>query len=365
MKVAIVINRLDVGGAETVTRQLALGARSLGCQIHVVAVRGGGAVATTLAAEGIPVRSLDRAPGLLRSPLATTAAALHLGHALRRQGVHLLHGMLFEGNTVARLAARRAGLRCVSTYHTSHLLQPVESSVEAWTGHWVSAHIAVSEAVADLAARELGIARRSFHVIHNGVRVDESASPPHAVHTLGFLGRLHEDKGLHVLLEALALRPDLGLTLRVAGDGPRRDALQRQAHRRGLGNRVQFLGTVHDSQAFLRSIDALVLPSVHEGLSVSALEAMACARPVIASDVAGNRELVVDGSTGLLVPAGEVLALSSALDRLCTTVDVESMGTAARLRVARCFSEQSMVERTIQLWRSVVAAPLPWITQDC
>jgi glycosyltransferase involved in cell wall biosynthesis len=311
------------------------------------------------------VVSLGCAGGLLRAPARTLRAALRLGQQLQRQRVDVVHGLLLEGNTVARLASRRARARCVCSYHTSHLVQPVEGALEAWTRPWVHASICVSQAVASLVQRELGVDPARTHVVHNGARADGDAVPPDRLRVLGFLGRLHADKGLDLLLRALAGCPQRDLRLRVAGDGEQGAALQALADRLGLSSRVDFVGRVADARGFLRGIDALVLPSRHEGLSVSALEAMACARPVIAADVSGNRELIVDGETGLLVPPDDVAALTRALSSLHRHPALAGLGEAARARVARHFDEGEMVRRTVRIWQGLVAAPLPGSAAGC
>lgn len=128
------------------------------------------------------------------------------------------------------------------------------------------------------------------------------------------LGRLHRNKGFDVLLEALA-RTD-GIHLWLAGEGPERAALERQAHKLRLGDRVRFLGWRDDVPSLLAACDFLVVPSRHEPLGNTIVEAWAAERAVLASETAGPAELIVSGETGLLMPVEDVESLALALERL-------------------------------------------------
>ena len=154
-----------------------------------------------------------------------------------------------------------------------------------------------------------------------------------------FAGRLSREKGVDVLLDALALAP--GLPAVVAGDGPERDALEQQARDLGLLDRVRFVGRVpavrvHD---LMRRAAVVVVPSRwHENQPMTILEAFGTARPVVTTDLGGLPELVTDGETGRLVPADDAAALAAAL--LDLTADPERahrQGAEARRRAATRF----------------------------
>jgi glycosyltransferase involved in cell wall biosynthesis len=151
-----------------------------------------------------------------------------------------------------------------------------------------------------------------------------------------FVGRLDPVKGVTLLLEAFAAvkarHPKARLT--VAGDGPARSRLEARA--RDLGLEVAFPGYLDEAQVadLLASAAMLVLPSFAEGLPVVLMEALASRIPVIATQVAGVSELVVDGVSGLIVPPGDVAGLARAMDRLLGDPDLRArMGEAGRARV--------------------------------
>jgi glycosyltransferase involved in cell wall biosynthesis len=165
-----------------------------------------------------------------------------------------------------------------------------------------------------------GIPRERIAVVENPVALGEVAAPrarPGALRLL-FAGRISSEKGLDVLLDALARPEAQGITLDVAGDGPERASLAERAA--ALGGRVRFLGWVPSIAGALGEVDALALPSRREGLPLAVLEAAAGGRAIVASDVGAVREVVVPGENGLLVspgdPAALARALASARDRL-------------------------------------------------
>jgi glycosyltransferase involved in cell wall biosynthesis len=160
------------------------------------------------------------------------------------------------------------------------------------------------------------------------------------------VGVLERRKGHATLFEAAARLRATRLRWVVCGTGSQDAALRADAAARGLD--VRFLGFRADVARCLAAADVAVLPSLHEGLGVAALEAMAAGRPVVASRVGGLAEVVVDGETGRLVPAGDAGALAAALAALADApAERARMGTAARARVCARFSAVAMAEGTL------------------
>lgn len=160
------------------------------------------------------------------------------------------------------------------------------------------------------------------------------------------VARLAPEKDVETLLRAtaLAVRRYPDFRLEVAGDGPCRAALERFTAELGLVGWVRFLGPVRDVPALLARARLFVLPSLTEGVSLTLLEAMARGLPVAATRVGGNVEVVADGETGLLVPAGDPPALPAALLRLWGDPEEGArLGRAARRRVEDHFDVRAMV----------------------
>jgi glycosyltransferase involved in cell wall biosynthesis len=198
--------------------------------------------------------------------------------------------------------------------------------------------LAASSWLAD-AARGLGA--RDVDVIPSGVDVPESVEPEAEPPEVLYAGRLSPEKGVEELLAAAD-----GMRLVVAGDGPLRDRVP------------SALGFVpHDELERLLGRAAVVAcPSRREGFGVVCAEAMAHARPVVASAVGGLLDLVVDGETGLLVPPRDPQALRRALERLLDDEELRhTLGGAARERIRRRFAWDVVVDRTLELYAEAAA----------
>lgn len=185
---------------------------------------------------------------------------------------------------------------------------------------------------------------------------------PRATPTVLFVGRLVERKGVGHLIEAVArLHPRLGLRLEVVGDGPERPRLEALARASGA-EAVTFRGKVSagELQRAYAGADVFVLPSVldargdTEGLGVVLLEAMNEGVPVIASRVGGIVDIVVDGETGVLVPAGDVAALAAALERLVgDPAYAHRLGEAGRARVRSHFTWEAITAQWDAVYRAL------------
>ena len=174
-----------------------------------------------------------------------------------------------------------------------------------------------------------------------------------------FIGRLVPYKGVDVLIDAMASVP--GATAFILGDGPLRGELEARAAASGVAGRVQFLGALPDAEvvAHLHACDVFVLPSVsrQETFGVAQLEAMACGRPVVSTDLETGVPWVNQHEvTGLVVPPGNSERLSDALGTLLSDEALRNrLGKAARERVEREFTTERMAQRTVSLYRDVLA----------
>jgi glycosyltransferase involved in cell wall biosynthesis len=256
------------------------------------------------------------------------------------------------------------------TANVSHLVVTEHITGEAHSGgqrtlkrdelRRADAVTAVTGAIVDTLIRDYGIARSRVRVVPNGADLpDDEAEAPLArrwrerwlatpAKPLWVIaGRLEEQKGHALLFAALVqiVRAGLDFTLVVAGEGSLRSWLEQQALSLGLSPRVQFVGQVDDVGSLLAAADAVLLPSHWEGLPLVLLEAMARARPVVATAVGGVADVVEDGVTGVLVPPGDAAALAAALEQLHRKTDRGwRLGRAAAERVREKYTWHAVVD---------------------
>jgi len=289
---------------------------------------------------------------------------------LRRERIALLQTCLFHADVAGRLVgrlARRGGLPVVvSSVRASNvrhgwwrflLLRMTAPLADAFT--------AVSGRTLDFAVRHEGVRRERAAVIPNGIDVAQWNDLPDPAtarlelglgkddFVVGTVGRLQEQKGHIHLLDAAArvLRQRPEAVFLIAGYGPLRDALERRAADLGLAERVWFLGYRRDVRSILAALDVFVLPSLWEGMSNAMLEAMAAARPVVATAVDGNLDQVVHRETGLLVPPGDSAALAVAILEIAQDPEAaREMGRRGRRRVEAEFSLDRMTRAYLDLY---------------
>jgi glycosyltransferase involved in cell wall biosynthesis len=160
---------------------------------------------------------------------------------------------------------------------------------------------------------------------------------------IGTVSRLRHEKGTDILINAFSLlvRERTDIFLLIAGSGPDSDKLKKLADKQGISNRTVFCGAAEWEEAIslMSVIDIFVVPSRFEGFGLTAAEAMAAGRPVIASDIFGLKEVVKDNETGILFPVNDANALMSAISRLLDDPELrERYGIAGRERVNANFS---------------------------
>lgn len=271
-------------------------------------------------------------------------------------GVLFSHNGGYPGgshNRAAVLGARLAGVtQRVLVVHSLARRPPLWARPAAWLHDRLvfraaTEVIAVSQACAD-ALRAHRFAPRRISVVYSGIPVP--SSPADIVRlsstTVAYLGELSEQKGVPVLLRAIAAVPEpVRLVLYGKGEARCETRLRELARDLGIESRVAFMG--YDPEASHKLADAalLVLPSVaHESFGMVLLEAMRQAKPVIASDVGGMKEIVVDGETGYIVPAGNHRALADAITRLLRDGQLAArLGENGYRRLLERFSLEQMM----------------------
>lgn len=240
---------------------------------------------------------------------------------------------------------------------------------------FVSHYIALSRDLERYLVQRVGVPSSRVEQIYNGVDAlrfhpvtgarELPADAPFrdpASWIVGTVGRMQDVKDplnlAHGFVQALAIAPELRSRLRLVmvGDGPLRAAALSVLDAAGVRELAWLPGERHDVAAMLRGFDLFALPSRAEGISNTILEAMATGLPVVATDVGGNAELLVDGETGALVPAADPRALAEQL--VAHARDPEAArraGRAGRERAERLFSLSSMVERYRALYDQLLA----------
>jgi glycosyltransferase involved in cell wall biosynthesis len=156
---------------------------------------------------------------------------------------------------------------------------------------------------------------------------------------VGTAARLAKVKGIEYLIEAVSHLKDVHLE--IAGDGPQREELERAVTVFGVSDEVTFTGWIDDVAEEMSTWDIYAQPSIAEGFGIAALEAMALGIPVVASDVGGLREIIVDGETGFLVSPKSPGRLAARIRELAADSELRArLGQAGRERAAKYFSRE-------------------------
>ena len=380
---------LDRGGAQEVVRTLVAALPDSGWR-PVVATFRDGPLRAAIEESGIRVHVL---PGRTR-PVTRPLGALgelrtlreDLRGLMRAEKVDVVQTHLLGSLDFVALAARTGdGPAVLWTVHNAILDLRADQlpSGQRWllngkraayrfayrlSGRWADGFVAVSDDVAAAITAAYRPPRDRLFLIPNGVEVARYGSQAARAATRADLrlapdarlvivvAKLFAQKGHAVLLDALSsagLRPDDVVLL--VGEGPERAHLEGVVEARGLGA-VRFAGNRPDIPALLAASDLFVLPSLWEGLPMALLEAMASGLPVIATDVAGSRQVIVPDESGVIVPPGDAGALAAAIgDLLADDARRSRLGRAARQRVEAEFSSARQAERHAAAYAAALA----------
>lgn len=357
MKILTVLHSHGYGGAENHALQLMLGLRERGHE-PVYAGPADGWLSTQAARAGLACHHLPM-HGFFDAWSMTRLAWL-----ARRERADLIHGHLTRGAHYAGIASRLSGVPALATAHSTNAGK-----------HFGRARrvIAVSQATRDFLIGE-GYAAGRINVVHNGV-ADPLAAPdaprePGLRATLGIaqeavvfgmVARFVRDKGHDFALEALARLPTPAQLVLIGDPSTAWGAQMCElATALALDSQVHWAGFREGASRAMREFDVLLAPSRREALSLTLVEAAAAGVPVLASHVGGNPEAVIDGETGLLVPAGDVAALAAAMQRLAESGDLRRrLGQNARQRYLEHFSLGHMLDRTEAVYRQVLQEARP------
>ena len=354
----LVTQDLQRAGAQRQCVELAVGlAREAGWQVHVAVLEPGGPLEEELRAAGIPILPCPRRWRWDLSP------AFALARLVRDLSPDVVQTSLFLPNFYGRLARllRRPPL-LVSSLRSTGIEGWPRYAAEVLLAPLCDLVLANSEAgKADLVAR--GVASGRVVVVRNGMRFERfdaaltGAAPPSACGPrLGMIAQMERRKDHVGLVEAFArLRaefPDARLIL--GGGGALRAPIEVRVRELDLSQAVELPGIVTQPENVYRSLRVYVQASAaEEGTSNSILEAMACGRPVVATDIGGNREVVSDGVTGIVVPPRDPAALASAIASLLRDdARADAYGAAGARLVRERYGREAMIARTIEAWNS-------------
>jgi glycosyltransferase involved in cell wall biosynthesis len=330
-----------------------------------------GRLADELRIHGVEVKVIDesshRFPSILREA----------DRCLTERPVDILHSHRFKENILSALLRRRGRVRYfVQTVHglaePEHGLRRVKSALTTaaanlFTRRYADRVIAVSDDIGRVLSADLGedrvtVVRNSvdiptcdFSSCREEIRREFHLDPDQLL--IGTAGRLKPVKAYDLFLKAAKVIADRFANARflIAGDGPLRQELARQAGYLGLTDKVIFTGFRDDIQTILASLDLFVMSSHHEGIPVVLLEAMALSKPVVVTAVGGMVEVVEDNVSGLLVKAGDPQELAHTCIRLLENPEVrKTLGAGAARRVSAEFTRAQQCQRVVELYRTLM-----------
>ncbi len=365
IRICQLITELAPAGAERCVYEIVRRIDRDRFDVQVAALRGGPMVEWFRDLD-VPVSVID---------VRSKTDVLRLGRLvrlLRDERIDLLHTHLFHADMAGRVAGYLAGVK-----HLVHTVHVAEGRVRPWQFAFARLFsdlcdriVCVSDSVEVFHSKRSGMPASRYRVIPNGieagayVRNDRLRQRLRRRWGIGddemlltFVGRLDRQKGIDTLLGALshlAARRE-GKKIVMAGDGPMRDMVTNWVEHGEGGRLCRMLGFVKNVQAVLSAADVLVLPSRWEGFGLVASEAMAAGLPVVGTHVAGLRDVVVPGRTGLLVEPEDAVALVDAIETLAQDRRLrERMGAEGKRRALGLFDINANVATHEALYEEIV-----------
>ncbi|HCG76369.1 MAG: hypothetical protein CO162_02405 [bacterium (Candidatus Ratteibacteria) CG_4_9_14_3_um_filter_41_21] len=355
IKVIHLIEDLKIGGAERVVANIAEGLDKERYQISIWCLAGGGEIADELKAKGIDLKILGI--GNYHNPLNILKLIL----LLKKERFNIVHMHGYFATTIGRIAARISGIPILVTHlHTTHYnLKLRNIIVDKILNLFTQKIICVSEAVKKSFIDTEDGAKGKFIVIYNGI--DKKKYTLHQLddrrEIITTVSSLYPHKGHTHLLKAMkeVLTSFPRVRFWIVGEGPLKEKLKKEAINLEISSQVSFLGKRKDIPEILSQSVLFVLPSLREGLPLTILEAIAVGLPVIATEVGGIPEAVIDKETGFLVPPENAEALAEAIINLLKNPKMmEEMGQKGRKIFEEKFTTQIMIGKLENLYQKLI-----------
>lgn len=367
IRVLHVIDSLDLGGAQEALENLIKYRNRDLFEMRVVSMHRAGVYGPRIERHGV------RAGGLSPSKYLPFYL-LNLPRLICGFRPHIAHCHLTWANLIAKPLCRLAGVPVLINHdQTNERFRHRKGLRFHWdkAANRLSDHVfAVSESIRQFLVREEGVPESRVSLLYNGVDLDrfrlrESRHEPQRAEwgarpdevVIAGVGRLHPQKNFRLFLRVARGLADRGAPVRfvLAGSGPLRAELEREARSLGLETRLRFLGYVPDTRTVFGACDMLMMTSDYEGLPLTLLEAMATGVPSVCSSVDGIREIIRDGETGLLAEPGSEEAFISQALRLINDPGLRlRIVKAARERVERDFDAARMAAAVEAVYRRLV-----------
>jgi len=358
MKIAHVVDSMEVGGAETLVSQMCRLQREQGHEPCVYAVATLGPLGEQMRKEGFFVQ-----PNVGRHLPDATRNFFRIFKGLRPDVVHLHNP---TPTIYAAIAARMAGVpSIISTRHSlvappRKVVEELKYAIAATCCDWI---VGICEATVNNLKSIHSAPIRKIVCVYNGAtplkRVAKQDWPQKSGFTLVYVGRLEPVKNHALLLNAfrgaLASMPDLRLWM--VGDGSERGTLERLATDLGIAVQVTFWGQQLDVAPFFSAADAFIMSSKSEGLPMSLLQAFSLGLPAIVTDVGGMAEVVQLAQAGCVVPPANPAEMTAAILRLASSAaEREQFAAHAEAAFHSRFALQTMVDAYMQLYSDALRA---------
>lgn len=355
--IVFVITSLGIGGAETQLVRLATRLQQRGWEVKVVSLLPLRGYVDKLQNAGISVCSLG-----IQHKLPDPRYMLRLARLIRQWKPAVVHSHMFHANLLTRLTRPLANPpMLISTAVSIHEGSRIRELLYRLTDPLCDMTVQKSQAGLERYVQVGAVPAHKIRHIPNGVDTERFRPDPalrqQARCELGVdklftwlaVGRLEQPKDYPNMLRAFARvrQAQTDTILLIAGDGPLHAEIEALVHTLGIGSAVRLLGLRQDAPALMNAADAFVLSSSREGLPNVLLEAHATGLPAVVTNVGGNSEVVLNQTTGFLVPPGDPVALAEGMLRLMALPETErrQMGQPARQHILANFSMERIVER--------------------